>query len=596
MFRCSSVTCCSQECAPGKFEKLQRPRQLECLKCLEEASARVPAGMQSQVLTVHARTMAKESSDDVAAFIDMISPFAIPAGNGFKLLSPRVVDSCLTSADRGKACVRSVVLDSIVPWLAKGESSVGKVDVLCTEWQAHLEAVRSKGQMKDLVLAELLEALSAITKGLLGLLRSDDPAPYTEAVHQIIDSRGSGARFILKNAIVQNPWWKKLQGAFLTAASAAVSVTPEMNSLTEKLKEQEHQLSSSELEEAVKKALLWRDVLRAGATSSLEKALLLRLQEEASKAKNAGETLLQQEQLEGVHATLSVWLKSPLSQSLQLAGLQDIHDLATSLKKQVQENLDEVQNAAKEEALTEKLEELNFDQGPTCEMLQGAVTVLKGRTAENLSEKQSMKIREIADNLQGFLTTDFSTLTLSDSVPSSLQLLQSISEILKEDSLIECLHVFRSFQPLVEEYKTVQKDYPGIADLFHADIGGRFSSSIAEKLGALQSLKIQEQVSKQLVKTLTKEVAVPVEARMKELAQHSAREMETEVAKAAANVEKICGGCRGGKSWKATVLDDTVAWNSVVVAAKPLIDAEVGAELTAAFKALQKVSCVMSHD
>ena len=587
---------CAEECAPGKFEKAPRLKQLEYLKCLHEANAKIPSGLQSQVLIMHARTMPKETSSDLAAFIETMSPFVEPVTDDFKLLSPRLSNSSLTSADRGRVCVRAVVLDSIVPWIGAGEVSAFKVDMMCTAWQEHLISVQEKGSIKDVVLEELLDLLRAITKGLLGLLGSDDPSKYTQSVHQIIDSRGSGARFILKNAIVQNSWWKQLQGSFMTAATASETVTPEMKMMIEKLKEEEHKMSTEALQDSAKKILMWRDMLRAGATACLEKAFLSRLRKEAESARQEGDSNLQQQHLSGLHEVLMLWLAPVLSQSLVLAGLNEIVGTAKTLMTEVKGALDEVATAVQEEALTEKLAAVKFAKSPTPEMLQGALTVLAERSLDTLKPAHVQRLWEMSDMLQTFVINNYTALDMSEVLPSTLQLLKTIADILEDEANTECLLLLNRFRPLVEQYSNVKQMYPGLEALYVADTGGRISASIAKEVGELKSLEPNSADAKKIVNTLSKEVVVPVEVLMKELAGHSQAAMEAEVAKATADVEKICGGCKAGRSWKATVLDENVAWNSVLVAAKPLLTGEVSAELTTAFKALQQVCRDMACD
>eukprot|EP00971_Amphidinium_carterae_P162719 3226264-Amphidinium_carterae.2 len=82
-----------------------------------------------EVITSHAKGMVKENAAQCRAWIEVVSPF-VASPQQFRLAGPRLVDSVLASTARGKIAVRCIVLDGLVPLVAKGADGQSQVETL----------------------------------------------------------------------------------------------------------------------------------------------------------------------------------------------------------------------------------------------------------------------------------------------------------------------------------------------------------------------------------------------------------------------------------------------------------------------------------
>eukprot|EP00971_Amphidinium_carterae_P220408 4375490-Amphidinium_carterae.1 len=430
---------------------------------------------------------------------------------------------------------------------------------------------------------------------MLGMVRNDDPNQYVAAVREIADSGGQGARFILRNSLLQNDHWKKLQALFLSSLSASASIDPQMQSTIRNLRSD----APVDLMETVKNIIRWRDMLRPGATSALETALLDRCAAVADTADSNAELTSETKvaTLSSVQTVIAVWVAAPLSQSLANAGLD--MTTAKSLQERLTARAATLATAASEAKF---LAALNTDiSQANATSFASIVTVLDSRGKESLSQDQVAKLEAMRTQFLAAMVADIKK--RSDPSKEPMALFDNVFECYK--AIVVFLgeglcgvDLIAHYHSMCNEYRTAKGNYKDASAWVQGDTSGKLSASLQSKLEKAKGLA--REVNPSSTDTSDVEIATHTQALeasvaqalgkwLKTIAAFAKDEQERVLHDAITSVKEVVGGTRSG-SWKAEMAEDAT-WMSVVSAAQPLLAGEVATELGNRFKKLLQDGC-----
>eukprot|EP00971_Amphidinium_carterae_P270994 5377663-Amphidinium_carterae.3 len=533
-----------------------------------------------QVICAHSKAMDKNIERGWEQWLQHVSPFCQSNGR-FVLNCPRVCDSNLHVTTKSKTVVRCIVLDTLVPLIAKGESGQADVSAMCAALADHLQMVAESSTERDLVLNETLSTLQTVCWSMLGLMRHDDPNNYIAAVNEISESRGQGARFILRNSIMQNDFWRKLQSAFLTACTAAVSITPQIEESIGRLRGSDE----VDMEGTVRNVILWRDMLRPGATAALERALLARCSLIINAVERDGTANAETKigTLQALKTSLDNLALAPVTSSLATAGIsaEPVKILSADLEKRAAA----ISTRASEEAFARVLD-IDINKSTTDDMTN-VMNVLSNRKKGDVNEAQLAKLNKMAESLLTFLCKVLAQMCERGFPQQHFECYKTLVDYL--DLSPDGVTLVGHYAELIDEFNQSQSSYQEVSAWAAADTGGRYSAKLHNGLKKAREMTVS-MTSMPTGGTghpaaLESSVVNRIAKFLKEVSCAAKVSCEATLHDACNSVKAFIGGTRSGTSWKEHVPGD-VAWGTLISAADPLIKGEVATELASNFKKL----------
>ena len=232
----------------------------------------------------------------------------------------------LNSVERSKFLTKVLIVDSLIPWLASGGRDCSKVRRWCQLLVQNFEGL----QLACPVLSATCEE---VTMAAVCMLALTDPnythASTNQAVISVMESR-VGCKWLLRNAISQSAYYKDLEKQFRGHASGEKSLGPDLQELQKSLQgDVDHEV----LRKGVRHLGTYRDAMRPGKTSEMERLLGASLEAQLHKAsaERSSESLLSLQEI------LKVAVKVPTTPGLQQAGISNEHFVA--LEKTCSETL-----------------------------------------------------------------------------------------------------------------------------------------------------------------------------------------------------------------------------------------------------------------
>ena len=164
----------------------------------------------------------------------------------------------LGEVELGQLLLRSVVHETLIKLVVGGEDKAAIALLLCTKLQ---EALQSKLPEIDSrpVLQAALEELGQVCDFVRALGAS---TAVDLAVLDAIMTSKSGARVLMKNAVVQQGYWRNLEGQVRQVQAASAVMIPEIEDAHKKLET----MSLQDITDTICRRIpVWKDSLRAGA-------------------------------------------------------------------------------------------------------------------------------------------------------------------------------------------------------------------------------------------------------------------------------------------------------------------------------------------
>eukprot|EP00971_Amphidinium_carterae_P329301 6461641-Amphidinium_carterae.1 len=355
--------------------------------------------------------------------------------------------------------------------------------------------------------------------------------------------------------------------------------------------------------ETVKNIITWRDLLRPGATATLETALLDRCVAVANTAENNAELASETKvaTLGSVQNVIAVWAAAPLSRSLESAGLDMTR--AKNLQAELVARAAKLAAAASEAKF---LSALNTDISKAdASSFASIVTVLDSRAKDSLSAEQVEKLEKMEKGLFQAMVADIKKCSDPRKLPMALfdsffECYKAIVVFLGED--LCGVDLIAHYHRMCNEYRTTKGNYADVSAWVEADTSGKLSASLQSKLDNAKDLagKMHPSSSKESDKeaaaharALESSVGQTLGKWLKEVAAFAKEKQERVLLDVRTSVNEVVGGTRSG-SWKAEMGEDA-AWGSVVTAAQPLLTGEVATELGNRFKQLLQDGSLQMH-
>ena len=212
----------------------------------------------------------------------------------FNAARPKLRQCGLDEVEKAK-CMRTLAINILaVSLVGQGESRVDDAKkatafllTKCTQLLDLVEPSRDPPVLSDVMTQAVREIQSAV-RALEALLM---PLPSQDAVAALnsLSQARKGAKFILRQAISQNPHYVKLEQELRRCDVASLTLAPRVEELTTLLAVND--VDPSLVMECVDGLPTWQASLRPGATQKMEAALLARLQDwsDSSKAEHVSQ-------------------------------------------------------------------------------------------------------------------------------------------------------------------------------------------------------------------------------------------------------------------------------------------------------------------
>ena len=207
-------------------------------------------------------------------------------GMSFDAVAPKLRNSSMDDVERAK-CMRTLAVNILaVSLVGQGEERLEDLKKVTEIFLKHCEELLDQASHDRLHLSDVMvHSIKEIQTNLLALTALTSSLPSAAAVDALnsICQAKKGSKFILKQAISQNPFHKKLEQELRRCDVASVTLAPRLAELSTMLAAEA--VDPTIVNESVLGLPTWQASLRPGATETLEKALLAVLDRWASTNK-----------------------------------------------------------------------------------------------------------------------------------------------------------------------------------------------------------------------------------------------------------------------------------------------------------------------
>ena len=507
---------------------------------------------------------------------------------------------------KAQAFPRFVVVEGLLPLIKKGEDQRGLVLTMSHEIIHMIDA--KKGQGCSAMIAGAASEVKSCAGALVSLLEPIAGGLLPELQTLMDTADRTGYRFLLKTALLQTPFYEKLQTEVMEVSVAESMLMPSVRKALENMQ-------SVSVSDGVKKVVgvlktvvpeiaLWRNKLRAGSTAELEEALAKLVEECAAEAGD-------EDQLASVIEVGKLYLDVPKSPaSRNHAGLESSQALVEKSLLDAKADLAKMKTREAQESL-EKVVKAFADTPSAPDLWSSLRKTLEAAQSEHLTEGHSvwiaqtlgkslphfMKVCSVAqlnyfqsDGASGDAEKGHQQVqqAASDAM-STVRTLQQYLSSAKKEELKEILAVAEAFQTLTEAYQPLQKHQGDLAKFFSEDKDeGLASMALLSSHQKLVSLKASLTVdgAKFYLNPLEKPIKA-VGAVIEELKAIAVGILSDNVKASVDIVTPLAGGGENGASWKAKVLADGASWADIKRQAQAL-QTDAIKDLFTGFQKLQK--------
>ena len=508
------------------------------------------------------------------------------------------------SQETAKAQVftRLFVIEGVVPLIKQGEFWAEKVLMIS---QVAVDTLTEALQQKRSgLLTYALEEVLRCARALLALLCPNEKST-AEDVQKVADTGDkTGHMFILKSAIQQSPYYKKLQAEFLEVSVAEATLRPPLNKACEALTTV---AEDATLEQVVSKIMntlpslpVWRSRLRKGATTALERSVV----QHSKRLLQGAETVVD---LEHIVKVTDLYLSVPVTKDIETADVQESITTMTDLRTEALTKVSKLNAQTKSHQIGNAVKAV--EETPSSAALwQDLESALREVQQSHLPEAVAQQVAEDLQKRLPFIckacTTAQTTLfncKLDDEARQSLvpRVSQAIAVLgTLKDHMISKDHLARlsEIEQCVNHMNTLVETrwpmlrYPTLQEFFEADkVEGLATTPM---LGAYFAMvDLEKKLTQEAAKLVYKSLHAPISQAKKEYEELRtlAKQKVPEALRAAvATVEPLAGGAPGGKSWKESLSSDAATWQEVKRSAKPFLESDVSQQLFSGFQKLQK--------
>ena len=541
---------------------------------MEEDGIEFPHCWQVVVLTTHILDILSEPELDEAVLKELAKdciPSEEDCDSKFVLQQPSIQGLSGSNTEVASAWAR-VVVDSLIPLINLGKLGVKKA----ASWTRALLELTEQLKLKRCIILQAAHSEVLVMLRAMKFLADDmEPAAEEmEAAQEILKARvGNGQ--ILKNALLQNPFYKAQEASLKSSFTATLALKPEMERIQQGVREQ----SLDSISEAISCLPAWRNALRPGSTATVENSLAIALEELHGKF-DIGETdTAAQERLVEL---CSLARKMPLTTSMSNAGISNSrYDAVEKLASQA---LQASQVAARKRSCLEAFADFSKNVksgGPSSSRLK-SVELLSSSIRATWWDKEEadQELLDTAAATLPLLSSTFSSALLTVLEKCKGGTFQEAAEHLKTGvSIVNTMRmlkepsigVYEKFLKLAEAAKEVRATKPDVSATSFLQLATKLQTAKREAEG-LQGLPTSYQKLIEEVQLVQQDL----KAQVKYL-------VETNLQVATEALKSVINDI--GK-WKTELSEDkNTKWEKVVEAGKPIVE---NAGLSVAYKALKK--------
>ena len=235
-------------------------------------------------------------------------------------------------------------------------------------------------------------------------------------------------------------------------------------------------------------------------------------------------------------------------------------------------------------------------QDPTEAVCIALADALQDLCKNVVSQEKQSQIKEVGEWLLSYSAQQLGKMVTGEHDSQTYSSAERALEMTRaffgdNGELQEAMKVLELHSPIAEGLLNLRKSYATDQAIFEADVShGSISSKLKGQMIACETFGgvLKFRSSGTVFKTLQKTVRGEAHAKLAKLAECAQAHAQSTLQKLVEQISLVSGGRAKGKSWKECLKQDVSQWKPVRLAAKPLLDGEVAAELGSHFTALMK--------
>ena len=582
---------------PAKLKDMRGEKRNRTVKEIADylGAEHLPLVWQAALVQSHLDELSESETPSVEASMALVDLVPVPE---FDAMKPTLGALQGSPAQKAKIFTRVALTDPLLPWVARGAACVDKVKAWCTGLKGKVE------EMLPDIECDIMQAAGKEVLEMIGCLDTIlDISSYSEEsvamVSSVMEAK-HGPKFLLRGAILQNPFYKEAEKQCRSCHVAARSLAPEIQRHIEVLA---GAVSVEDIKAILQLLPSWRDSLRAGFTLEVEQKLL-----------DAVESLLTKYEKEGAKDKITALAEVtrqaanlPLSPPLVAAKVtnqrhQELAKRCESLKRSMARgqrmtdmtgvmggfvkfckgSSDSVSELVKFADIHSHFEEAfvnNMDE-PTPDVLESAKAITPLLTNSSASLLcQSVQAEEHEIDVATMLSAAIAFI-------GALEILSKAEVVKVAPDVLASLEVLREHHKLVEAVLAI-----GSGSVGQGVVNAEFLKQSSQLMSGLEVAKrIGKKMERHAVQVwdslkAVRDTAANLITNLQAGVQQHVHATLEEVCK---KVEERVGGLPGGGSWKAGISSDKAQWKEVMKASAGMISGDTVKQLMRDFKLLQK--------
>ena len=260
----SPTSSCVQECTRASVEKTPSAKILEYLKEFDEQ------GVDMELAEWQGAVMGSlmKQADSVESFVEYFAPYSESKSPVPWAQRPSMATCCLSYSDKARVLQRSFVHDRLVPLIAQGPAGVESILQFS---KAVIQLDLDKPDDSEEIVGLALQSLREIGAFFCTLADPSVDPKFRCGIDEVMSvmNAASGAKCLIKQAVLQQSYWRKREGEFRSFELAERTMTPDVKAAEQKLAAGD----SGVLSETIRSLPRWHDAMRAGATENIQALL-----------------------------------------------------------------------------------------------------------------------------------------------------------------------------------------------------------------------------------------------------------------------------------------------------------------------------------
>ena len=271
----------SQQLMPDKVLSHTAPERKRLLEAVGASEVSWPEETQALLVGVVAKEQLVEHPMNVPDLIAIVSPYDLSQpgdeegqfrSDSFDPFQPKLASCTFAEHERAKCFLKVCVQEVLVPLVARGEPAIPDVVAVTAQLLELQGQMQAHLTQRGPVLSAALQDVGDCCRALVTILGSQEL--YVKELNAITEAK-LGAKHVLRQAILQTPYYRQQLQVFRQCEVAESTMSPKLQACLASLQKEVEQKKGtvSSLSAALSDLPLWRKSLRAGSTKKLEGAL-----------------------------------------------------------------------------------------------------------------------------------------------------------------------------------------------------------------------------------------------------------------------------------------------------------------------------------